>query len=313
MEELALLKTLTEIPGLSGDERGVRDFIIRYVQANQDGWKVQPRLIYGPELQDCLILVFGKPRVAAFAHMDTVGFCTRYASQLISVGQPDADEGAILVGADKQGTIETKIRMDKGARVFHDFARPIEPNTFLHYKPHWQVDDKTGMLESIYLDNRLGVYNLLKLAETLQDGILVFSTYEEHGGGSVPMLVKYLVEHYHIQKALVSDITWVTDGVHHGKGVAVSLRDRNIPRKVFVDEILNIANASGLPFQMEVEAAGSSDGREIHLSPYPMDWCFVGAPIKDAHSPREKIMINDIKSMLSMYQYLFERMHDVHP
>lgn len=307
MDNLKLLRTLTEIPGLSGDEGRVKNFILEYVEQHQHDWKCQPVVLHGDEFQDCLMLVFGKPKVAAFAHMDTVGFCTRYASQLINVGQPDAEEGAVLIGEDSLGKVRTQLTMDKGGRLYHDFPRSIEPNTFLHYKPHWKLTEG-GMLESIYLDNRLGVFNLLRLAESIEHGVLVFSTYEEHGGGSVPFLVKYLYEQLGVKLALISDITWVTDGVHHGKGVAVSLRDRNIPRKAFVDRILQLAEASGVSFQKEVEAAGSSDGREVHLSPYPMDWCFVGAPITGAHTPREKVSLDDLQSMLDMYRYLFNHL-----
>jgi putative aminopeptidase FrvX len=307
MDELNLLRRLTEIPGLSGDEARVKNFIVEYVRENEKNWRAQPLILEGDDFQDCLMLVFGQPKVAAFAHMDTVGFCTRYASQLISVGQPDAEEGALLIGEDDLGPIRTQVVLDKEARAYHDFHRGIEPNTFLHYAPHWQLD-KEGVLESIYLDNRLGVYNLLRLAETLEHGVLVFSTYEEHGGGSVPFLVKTLYEQLGVRKALISDITWVTDGVHHGKGVAISLRDRNIPRKSFVRSILQLADASGIPYQKEVEAAGSSDGREVHMSPYPMDWCFVGAPITGAHTPREKVQVADISSMLALYQYLFHHL-----
>ena len=36
-------------------------------------------------------------------------------------------------------------------------------------------------------------------------------------------------------QALISDITWVTEGVTHGKGCAISLRDSGVPRsEIFV-------------------------------------------------------------------------------
>ena len=62
------------------------------------------------------------------------------------------------------------------------------------------------------------------------------------------------------KQALISDFTWVTDGVLHGEGVAISLRDKNIPRRAFVNRIVDIADESGLDYQLEVEGAGSSDG-----------------------------------------------------
>jgi putative aminopeptidase FrvX len=88
--------------------------------------------------------------------------------------------------------------------------------------------------------------------------------------------------------------------------VAISLRDRLIPRRTFINKILKVAEQSGVSFQLEVESSGSSDAREINASAYPVDWCFIGAPEENVHSPREKVYKFDILSMLEMYQVLFD-------
>ena len=64
-------------------------------------------------------------------------------------------------------------------------------------------------VQSCYLDNRLGVYVALELAKTLENGVIVFSCWEEHGGGSVAYIARYLWERFRLRKALISDITWV--------------------------------------------------------------------------------------------------------
>ena len=79
-----------------------------------------------------------------------------------------------------------------------------------------------------------------------------------------------------------------------------------MPRKLFIDKINAIAALSQVPYQREVEAGGSSDGRELQTSPYPIDWCFVGAPIHGAHTPHEKVNKKDVKSMIELYKKLFE-------
>ena len=108
-------------------------------------------------------------------------------------------------------------------------------------------------VQSCYLDNRLGVFNALELSRTLENGIIVFSTWEEHDGGSVGYLGKFIQEKYEVHQALISDITWVTEGVKHGEGCVISLRDSGIPRKSYVDKIINIAEKSEVLFQLEVE------------------------------------------------------------
>jgi putative aminopeptidase FrvX len=134
--------------------------------------------------------------------------------------------------------------------------------------------------------------------------VIVFSTWEEHGGGSVPFLAKFIYEKWQIRQALISDITWVSDGVEEGKGVVISMRDRNLPRRSFVQKIIGIAIKNKIKFQLEVEGMGSSDGRELQVSPYPFDWCFVGAPQHHAHSPFEKVHKDDITNMIAIYECL---------
>src|SRR5688572_24137382 len=95
-----LLIELCQIHAPSGEEGPVKDFLLRYIKKESKNWKQKPQIIQGEEFQDCLILKFGKPRTAIFAHMDTVGFTVRYFNQLLSIGSPDADTETKLVGRD---------------------------------------------------------------------------------------------------------------------------------------------------------------------------------------------------------------------
>ncbi len=297
-----LLKELCTIHSPSGEEIHMRDFIIQYVVSEMKNWKCRPRLVYGDTFQDCLILEFGNPTVAAFAHMDTVGFTVRYQNQIVPIGSPDVYGGEILTGTDDLGLIECTLELDDEHHAFYKFGRGIATGTSLVYKNNFR--ETKSYITSPYLDNRVGIFNLLKVAETLENGLLIFSAWEEHGGGSVPYLVKYMYEKYNISKALVSDITWITEGVHFNKGAVVSFRDQRIPRKSFIQRTSDIARQSGIPWQIEVEAYGSSDGREIQASPYPVDWCFVGAPIEKPHSDHEKVHKNDLNSLVELYKVL---------
>jgi putative aminopeptidase FrvX len=303
---MKLLKQLCEVRAPSGGEGPLRDFILSYIRKHSTGWKVQPELHMGDHLQDCVVLVFGKPRTAIYAHMDTVGFMVRYDNQLLPVGSPDCEAGCVLVGEDSRGNIRCELEYDKEQHAFYRFGRSIDRGTTLTYEVNFRT--KGRYIESAYLDNRLGVYSALKVAETLTDGILCFSCWEEHGGGSVPVLAQYLTHHWNIRQALICDITWVSDGIEHGKGVVVSLRDRNIPRRAFLDRIVTWARKSKVPFQLEVEGGGSSDGRELQTSPYPIDWCFIGAPEQHAHTPHEKVHKSDIDSMIRLYEYLMKKL-----
>lgn len=300
-----LLFDLLNIHSVSGNETPMTEFLIDHVIKRKVDWKVQPEVYFGDKLHDCLLLKFGNPKGAVFAHIDTIGFSTRYENQLVPIGGPEIEDGTKLVGKDSLGLISCKIILNDDL-VFHDFPRSIDRGTLLSYEQSIIIDDK--FIQAAYLDNRLGVYNCLKLCEDLEDGWVVFSTYEEHGGGSVPFLLRFIQEVSPIRFALISDITWITEGVQHHQGVAISLRDRYIPRKKFLDEILELAYESGIPYQLEVEGNGGSDGREIQLSPYPIDWCFIGAPEDNVHTPFEKVSLTDLQNMNDLYKYLMKRL-----
>ncbi len=305
---MELLKKLVEIRGASGDEAGIKEFISDYVRTNSKNWLSVPEIIEGDDFQDCLILIFGKPRTAIYAHTDTIGFTSGYGKDLIKIGGPRLNDGIQLVGSDSKGEIETELLViedeDGGKDLQYVFDREIDRGTILTFKPDFRETDE--YIESPYMDNRLGVWSALKVAETLENGAIVFSTYEEHGGNSVGFCAKYLYDKYKLRQSLISDITWVTEGVKHGGGVAISMRDSGIPRKKYLDRIITLASESGIKFQLEVESAGGSDGTQLQRSDLPIDWCFIGAPEDNVHTPDEKVFKYDIMSMVELYKFLMK-------
>lgn len=303
--KMKLLFSLLVQSSVSGDEGQISSFISDYVKSRAFTWKVQPEIFFGEDFQDCVILKFGVPRTAVFAHIDTVGFMTRYQNQLVTIGSPEIIAGTRLVGKDRRGEISCVLEGDEEG-CFHNFPRGIDPGTRLSFEQNIRLDNE--YLQAAYLDNRLGIFNVLRLCETLKDGWVVFTTYEEHGGGSMPYLLKFIQENSPIRQALVSDITWITEGIKHHEGVVISVRDKYIPRKIFVDKIVSLAESSGIPYQLEVEGYGGSDGREIQFSPYPIDWCFIGAAEDYVHTPNEKVSLADLDAMMAMYMFLMEKL-----
>ncbi len=299
------LKELLLIPSVSGDESEVALSLLNCINQRKSKWKAVPEIFHGDEFHDCILLRFGTPRTAVFAHVDTIGFMVRYANQLIPVGGPELIPGTRLVGRDSYGEISCNLVVE-GEALFHDFPRKIDRGTRLSFAQEIRIDSE--FIQAAYLDNRLGVFSALQLCETLEDGWVVFTTYEEHGGGSMPFLLQFIQATAPVKQALISDITWITDGVHHHEGVVISIRDKFIPRKKFIDRIIQLVQQSGIPFQLEVEAYGGSDGREIQFSPYTIDWCFIGAPEDLVHSPDEKVSLRDLESMVKVYRYLLKEL-----
>lgn len=312
--DFTLLKELVNIKAPSGCEGVMKSFLLSYIEKAKKTWKVEPQLIHGEDFQDCLILVFGKPRTAIYAHMDSVGYTVGYSNQLLKIGGPKAEEGTILVGTDSQGEVKGKLHYsvedesleNKLIKTVLQTDRIVDPGTPLSYQTRFI--EEAEFIESNYLDNRLGMWSALEVAKKLTDGAIVFSAWEEVGGGSVGYCASYLFEKYKIRQSLISDITWVTDGVKHGKGVAISNRDSGIPRRSFIEKIVSLAKASGIDFQIEVESAGGSDGNALQKSPFPIDWCFIGAAEDNVHQPNERVHKKDIICMVELYTYLMKQL-----
>jgi putative aminopeptidase FrvX len=308
MENMELLRQLCSIHAPSGDESALTEFLLAHVETHAGSWAVSPKVLAGGHFQDNIILVFGdKPRTAIFAHIDSIGFTVRYDRQLVKIGGPVLEEGIALVGSDSQGPITCTLTIDEHSNApGYAYHRTLDRGTNLTFRPDFRETRST--VQCCYMDNRLGVWNALQVASTLKEGIIVFGTREEHGGGAVSYLGKYIFEQYGVHQALISDITWVTEGVHPGKGVAVSMRDRGLPRRSYLNRIIALAKESRIPFQLEVEGSGGSDGIELQSSAYPWEWVFVGAPEDHVHSPDELVHKDDIKAMVALYRYLMERL-----
>ena len=82
---MELLKQLCSIHAPSGNEASLKEFILQYIEENQSSWKVQPTIVHGDDFQDCIILIFGKPKTAVFAHMDSVGYTVAYDNELVMI------------------------------------------------------------------------------------------------------------------------------------------------------------------------------------------------------------------------------------
>lgn len=287
----------------SGNEVAMKDFLLDYIKSNQKNWKHKPKIIHGKGFQDNLILVFGKPRTAVFAHTDSIGFTVRYGKQLVKIGGPRLETGYQLTGTDSKGKCEATLNIVKDTMEYKA-KRNFDTGTELVFKANWREDKE--YVQCCYMDNRLGCFNALKLAETLKDGVIVFSTWEEHGGGSVSYLQKYLVDHYGISQALISDISWISDGVFPAKGPVISMRDSLIPRRSYINKIIAIAQKHDLAHQLEVEGSGGSDAKELQMAENVWDWCFVGAAEQFVHTPDEKVHKKDIEGMIELYKALMK-------
>jgi putative aminopeptidase FrvX len=294
------LLALLAIPGVSGDESAVADWV-----------EAKAAAIAGVTVHrigdNVIALKGGLPRTAIFAHTDTVGFTLGYKRKLIPVGSPAPKDKEPLRCAEgltgllritEDGWRLKRVRTAEGKRV-----EPI-PGTRWVYDHTPEV--KKGAITSPYLDDRAGVWAALQALTRSPNIAVAFCTGEEQHGHGARICADWLYRKHNITQALISDITWHTDDTPNGKGVVISIRDQFSPRQVFLDRVIGLAAESDIPHQAEIQSAGSSDGGHILRSPVPMDWVFIGAPEKVPHTSREQAELSDLNAMADLLTHLVD-------
>ena len=99
--------------------------------------------------------------------MDSIGFTVRYGKELVKLGGPRISSGTKLIGEDSKGKIETELLSNNETKkISYVLNREIDRGTNLTFKPNWREDD--DFIQNCYMDNRLGIWNALKVAETLK-------------------------------------------------------------------------------------------------------------------------------------------------
>ncbi len=289
-----LLKQIQAIPGPSGDEGRIADFLERWCGDVPDT-RVR-------RAGDLLLAVRGQPRVAVFAHIDTVGFTQAYDRMLIPIGGPRVEGGERVVSLDSGERAKVKLVPQEGAVGWKLSKKVGAPGERWVYADPLELHG--DRIRGPYLDNRAGVWNALHTLAGCPDVAVVFTPAEEHTARGALVGSRLVHEELGISRALISDITWHTDWIKNGKGPAISYRDRYMPRQRFLEEVVRLAEQSGITFQREVERSGGSDGSAIERSTFPIDWVFIGAPQKRSHSVREECRIPDLEQMRALYAYL---------
>ena len=296
---MELLQQLQQIPGPSGDEGHIADFVQQYCRSISD-------CVLRRE-GDLILATRGTPRVAIFAHLDTIGFTQGYDRALLPIGGPHVEGDEAIREGDGPGVSHIRLKLKDERPTWRVQGKLGRPGSRWVYADPLVI--KKDKVSGPYLDNRAGVWNALRVLERVANVAVVFTPGEEHSGRGALVGARLIYEELDITRALISDITWHTDSIKCGKGPAVSLRDRYVPRRRFLDEVLAAAADSGIPFQREVEGNGSSDGGWIERSTFPIDWAFVGAPQKRSHTPHEECSIADLRNMLELFVSLVSALH----
>jgi putative aminopeptidase FrvX len=291
------LRRLQEIEGVSGDESRVADFVAETLAGVPD--------VAIRRVGDNLVVSRGRPRTAVLAHLDTVGFTLGYQRELIRIGGPAVEGGEAIRSTVDGQTLRGRVAQHGDPWRLEGADEAPPGSCWVWDSPLVQEADT---LTGAYLDNRAGVWCATRVVEECADVAVAFTVGEEHSGRGAVICGRILHDELGIGQALICDVTWHDGPVRRGGGAAISLRDRFLPRRVFLQRVLSLAEASGVPYQQEIQSDGASDGAAIERSGLPIDWCFVGAPQEHSHSPHESMQWSDLEATVALYAYLVDHL-----
>jgi len=327
-----LLKDLTALRGVSGDEGEVREALREAAAPLCDSALVDTmgNLIAARDGGDA-----SKPHVMLAAHMDEVGFIVMSATdagllRIRPVGSVDprvAVSKRVLVGPSAvPGVIGAKaihlqsdadrdaapsfdsLLVDIGA-VKQDKAEKLcPPGSYVTFdSPCVEFGDRRVKAKA--LDDRVGCLAMLRALETARyPGKLtcVFTVQEEVG------LRGAAVAAYRVAPDLalvlegtacndLGDVPLHLQVTRQGKGVALSVMDRSVivDRKL-LEAVRAAADSRGIPWQYKQAVAGGTDAGAIHQSRGGVPCAVLAVPCRYIHSAASTAHLDDIAAQQAL-------------
>ncbi len=328
------LKELTQLSGVSGNEREVREYILDKIKNKCDDIVV-----------DTMGNIIAKKcgngkndkKIMVAAHMDEVGLiCSNITEdgflKFKAVGGIDPKvlvSKRVLVGKNKiPGVIGfkavhlqtpeernapvkmTALYIDIGAKTKEEALSVVSKGDYITFKSDWR-ELGSSSVKAKALDDRAGCAAMLKLMEESYDfdTYFVFTVQEEVGlrGATIAS------HRVNPDIALVLEATTCSDvpGVEEkdystklGGGAVLSFMDRStMYDKGLVKLLEKIAKEKNVPYQFKRTTAGGNDSGAIHTSRAGVRTACISLPARYIHSPASVIAKSDFLAVCSLSKY----------
>jgi len=320
-----ILRELSQIPGVSGDEHRVRERLWQAVRDRVDGGRVDP--------MGNLITWKGVdkpgPKVMIAAHMDEIGLMiTRIdrdgllrfrkvggiddrvlAAKTVRVG-PDGIPGVIGLkpihlsqpAETRKPVPEQELAIDIGAGSKEEAERLVRPGAYAVFDTSFGEVGR-GLVKGKAFDDRAGCALLVDLlALDFPFPVYGVFTVQEEIGLRGARVAAYDVAP---DLALVLEGTTCADipgaephgqSTVLGKGPAISVMDATtIPARPLVQGLVRAAEGRGIPWQWRRTAFGGTDAGSIHLTRAGVPAATVSVPCRYIHSPCAYMSLSDFE------------------
>lgn len=332
-----LLKKLTEANGISGNEKEVRDLIIKEVENHVDSIEID-------KIGNLIVHKKGKNNdktMMVTAHMDEVGLIVK-----------DIDSSGLIKfmtvgGIDKRILVSKKVTIGKERVAGVIGAKPIHLQSRKEWKKALDIDDLyidigasseedalkyvdigdyvsfqteyrefgDNLIKAKALDNRVGCSLLIELIKTVDDIDFygVFTVMEELGlRGAGPASFKIEPDIAIILEGTVCyempDIDSHQIPTQLNKGPAISLIDRtSIYNHELRKKVVKIAEDNKINYQYRKTSMGGNDSGKIHTSKEGCLTLTLSVPCRYIHGPVSVMSTKDYKSTFDL---LLEVLHE---
>ncbi len=335
------LKTLCELPGVSGREEKVR--IAIYRECVQKLGKENVHIDRaGNVIAHKACLTPGAKRVMIAGHMDEVGLMVLSAtedgllrvcsigsidprvlvSKRVKVGYDDPLSGVIGAMAIHQQTPEDRKRVlpidqlyvDIGAKDKAEAETIAPPGTPITFDtPYTPFGDHKVLGKA--LDDRVACYTMLRLldVDVSCDTYLAFTSQEEVGSRGA----------YAAAYGIKPDIGITLEGTSandagdvpehqkvcvQNKGVAISFMDHaTIAQPEMFRDMMALAQEHGIPHQVKMAVAGGNDSGPTQRAHSGARTCVLSVPCRYIHSPSTVCDLRDVDAQFELVKAFLQK------
>ncbi len=331
---LELIKELCALPGVSGRENAVRDFIIGQIKDYAE-YSVDP-------LGNLIVFKKGKKpanhKVMLDAHTDEVGFIISgitpdgflrfetvggintgvFVGRRVKVGEKGINgvfgiKPVHLVDKENEKKLPSdgELYIDIGAKDKEEAQKYVRLGDSAWFSSDFE-EFGNGFIKSKALDDRAGCAILIKMiqSELEYDAWFSFSVQEEIGLRGAAASAFGIEPEYAVvvETTTAADISGVKGEKRVcicGNGGTVSFMDRSTiyPKELF-DKALEIAEKNNIPCQVKTMASGGNNAGAIHKSRCGVKTLTVSVPCRYLHSPACVMKYNDVESSYELVKAL---------
>lgn len=337
--DLELLKRLCDTPGLPGEEDKVRDIFVSEIKNHTDRIEIDV-------LGNIIANIPGKgPKLVLDAHMDEVGFMINHIDEkgfihLTPLGGMDPrvfyGQRLILWGekpvTGMVGAIPPHISRNTNNREVPDVEEcvvdvgmtPQNVNRYLKVGDlatfATELEDNEDSVISKALDNRLGLFVILealKNADQINCDLYVTATVQEEVGLRGARIITPVYEPdfaVALEGTVAMDVPGIPDYktlANAGKGPEIRLSDRYlVANRNFSFFITDLAHNHGIPYQVTVKKAGSTNATAMQVTGKGTRAAVVSVPVRYLHSPTSIAYKSDITDTISLVSKLLENINN---